>query len=64
MVDWPATYHNYAANFSFADGHAESHKWRDPRTKKTTAYFRPFPVAQIPENPDIRWLQARTSDRF
>ncbi len=25
--DVPATYHNGAASFSFADGHAETHKW-------------------------------------
>jgi prepilin-type N-terminal cleavage/methylation domain-containing protein/prepilin-type processing-associated H-X9-DG protein len=27
-VDVPATYHNGAAGFSFADGHAEIHKWK------------------------------------
>jgi prepilin-type N-terminal cleavage/methylation domain-containing protein/prepilin-type processing-associated H-X9-DG protein len=27
-VDFPAMYHNRAAGFSFADGHAEIHKWR------------------------------------
>ena len=26
--DLPASYHNGAGNFSFADGHAEIHKWR------------------------------------
>lgn len=28
-IDVPATYHNGAAGFSFADGHAEIHKWLD-----------------------------------
>src|SRR5260370_700080 len=28
MVDWPGIYHNFGANFSLADGHAESHKLR------------------------------------
>jgi prepilin-type N-terminal cleavage/methylation domain-containing protein/prepilin-type processing-associated H-X9-DG protein len=28
IVDTPATYHNNACGFSFADGHAEIHKWR------------------------------------
>lgn len=28
-VDVPATYHNGAGGFSFADGHAEIHKWLD-----------------------------------
>ena len=27
LVDYPASYHNRAAGFSFADGHAEIHKW-------------------------------------
>lgn len=28
----PASYHNGAGSFSFADGHSEIHKWLDPRT--------------------------------
>ena len=31
-VDFPASYHNRAAGLSFADGHAEIHRWRDSRT--------------------------------
>jgi prepilin-type processing-associated H-X9-DG protein len=27
-IDQPASYHNGAAGFSFADGHAEVHKWK------------------------------------
>jgi prepilin-type N-terminal cleavage/methylation domain-containing protein/prepilin-type processing-associated H-X9-DG protein len=30
--DLPATYHNRASSFSFADGHSEIHRWMDPRT--------------------------------
>ena len=30
--DLPASYHNRAAGFSFADGHAEIHRWRDSKT--------------------------------
>ncbi len=33
IIDFPASYHNGAAGVSFADGHAEIHKWIDPRTK-------------------------------
>jgi prepilin-type processing-associated H-X9-DG protein len=32
VVDWPASYHNGAAGYSFADGHSEVHRWRDGRT--------------------------------
>ena len=62
MVDFPASYHNRAANFTFADGHAESHRWTDPRT---TPPLRRGVLLQlnIPsvDNPDLRWLQERTS---
>ena len=27
IIDFPANYHNHAAGFSFADGHAEIHRW-------------------------------------
>jgi prepilin-type processing-associated H-X9-DG protein len=27
IIDYPASYHNGAGGFSFADGHAEIHKW-------------------------------------
>jgi prepilin-type N-terminal cleavage/methylation domain-containing protein len=30
IPDAPATYHNMAAGFAFADGHSEIHKWRGP----------------------------------
>ena len=29
----PASYHNGAAGFSFADGHSETHRWIDSSTK-------------------------------
>jgi len=32
IVDYPASYHGNAAGYSFADGHSEIHKFRDPRT--------------------------------
>ena len=31
-TDLPASYHNRAAAFSFADGHAELHRWSDSDT--------------------------------
>ncbi|PYJ57441.1 MAG: hypothetical protein DME24_19135 [Verrucomicrobia bacterium] len=51
----PANYHNGACGFSFADGHAEIRKWRDPDTL----------AKKIPANPkgpnDVPWTQIRTS---
>jgi len=28
-VDYPASYHNGAGGFTFADGHSEIRKWKD-----------------------------------
>jgi prepilin-type processing-associated H-X9-DG protein len=32
-TDLPASYHNGAASFCFADGHAETHRWRFEHTR-------------------------------
>jgi prepilin-type processing-associated H-X9-DG protein len=58
----PASYHNGACGFSFADGHSEIHSWKDTRTKPKTAktLLPPYSVDQ-PNNPDIGWLWSRTS---
>lgn len=51
----PANYHNGACGFSFADGHAEIRKWKDPDTL----------ARKIPPSPkgphDVPWTQLRTS---
>jgi prepilin-type N-terminal cleavage/methylation domain-containing protein/prepilin-type processing-associated H-X9-DG protein len=63
IVDFPASYHNGACGISFADGHSEIHKWLDARTKPPiTDTPLPLGVTQ-PNNPDIEWLQQRTSAR-
>ena len=48
----PRSSHNGAGTLSFADGHAELKKWRDPITLlpvRQQTFFRP--------NPDITWLR-------
>ncbi len=60
MIDWPGTYHHSAAGIAFADGHSEIHRWVDGRTK-VNQRVRSGPHRQSPDNPDIVWLQARTS---
>jgi prepilin-type N-terminal cleavage/methylation domain-containing protein/prepilin-type processing-associated H-X9-DG protein len=51
----PANYHNGAAGFSFADGHSETKKWRDP---DTLAIHPP----STPMGPhDVPWAQLRAS---
>jgi prepilin-type N-terminal cleavage/methylation domain-containing protein/prepilin-type processing-associated H-X9-DG protein len=66
VQSWPANYHNLAGMFTFADGHAEVHKWRDARTYK----YRVSPSFNVdpggtwesnPDNPDFLWMMQRTS---
>jgi prepilin-type N-terminal cleavage/methylation domain-containing protein/prepilin-type processing-associated H-X9-DG protein len=73
IVDLPASYHNGAAGFSFADGHSEIHKWIGvvknaqggkviARDGYTTGRF----GARVGD-PDIAWLSyrgGRLSERF
>ena len=58
MVDWPATYHNMAAGFAFADGHSETHKWKDGRTKVVKGNVN---VVTQAGNQDIYWMSSKTT---
>ncbi|MBI4658873.1 MAG: type II secretion system protein [Verrucomicrobia bacterium] len=61
QVNYPVSYHNGAGSLSFADGHAESRKWRDPRTNpllRRDVYLERRPS---PNNSDVAWLQDRTT---
>lgn len=51
----PGIYHNGACGLSFADGHSETRKWRDPDT--LAANKPPSPKGPT----DLPWLQVRTS---
>jgi len=61
--DLPGSYHNGGANFSFADGHSEPHRWRQPTTRPPS---RPD-VAMLPisvpksEREDLNWVLERMS---
>lgn len=58
LVDYPASYHNGAGCFSFADGRAEIKRWRDPRTKPPLNYSMELGLNNAtPNNPDVFWLQ-------
>jgi len=67
LVGYPGSYHNGAGNISFADGHAELHKWLDSRTKPPLHRGHPIPRTiegnASPGNPDVRWIQERTFQR-
>ncbi len=64
IVDVPASYHNGACGISFADGHAEIHVWRDPRTKAPiTGNFMVSSVKQSPNNQDMVYMSEHASMR-
>lgn len=60
--DVPASYHNRACGFSFADGHAEIHRWLARETvQPVTAGVSVQDVVVGSDKRDIRWLQERSS---
>ncbi len=63
MVDIPASYHNGAGGVAFADGHAEIHKWLDPRTRPSIKKKSNLSLtAASRDNPDVAWLQVRSTN--
>ena len=61
-LDLPASYHNHNAALSFADGHAEFHRWVNPETirlvQPNLAYS---PVTVSSAGNDFGWIQSRAS---
>jgi prepilin-type N-terminal cleavage/methylation domain-containing protein/prepilin-type processing-associated H-X9-DG protein len=71
--DMPGMYHNRAAGFAFADGHALIQRWQDfrttpPLTQPSTAVGAiTGPAANglfVPRDVDVRWLQLHTVRAF
>ncbi len=62
IIDYPASFHAGACGIAFADSHSEIHKWKDSRTKPPVKYDNSLPL-NVPSanNPDVAWLQLRTS---
>jgi prepilin-type N-terminal cleavage/methylation domain-containing protein/prepilin-type processing-associated H-X9-DG protein len=63
--DLPAIYHSGASSFSFADGHSEIHKWRDPRFVglKSGGGLLRAPPPQSGPSPDVYWLISHATAR-
>jgi prepilin-type N-terminal cleavage/methylation domain-containing protein len=65
--DLPASYHHGAGGLSFADGHSEIKKWRDPRTtppvRTGSNWLLAAGIIPSPNNQDITWLQDRATRR-
>jgi prepilin-type N-terminal cleavage/methylation domain-containing protein/prepilin-type processing-associated H-X9-DG protein len=65
-TDWDdvvASYHAGAGGFSFADGHAEIHKWLDANSKLPIAKTDGCPAIGRVSPRDYKWLQERTSSK-
>jgi prepilin-type N-terminal cleavage/methylation domain-containing protein/prepilin-type processing-associated H-X9-DG protein len=63
-VDVPASFHNGACGFGFADGHAEIHKWLDHRSDfpvEDNGYLYTTVPHFEPNNQDLFWIGPRTS---
>ncbi|MDB6112922.1 MAG: hypothetical protein JWR69_4672 [Pedosphaera sp.] len=63
FFNFPAVYHNNGGVVGFADGHAEGHRWRDPRTlaAKSSDYHQHREASA--RNADIVWLQQHATSR-
>jgi len=58
----PATHHRRGGVVSFADGHSEAHRWRDPRTFRSAALgVKIGHNIFSPKNTDLAWIQERTT---
>jgi len=63
LPDCPASYHNGACGFAFADGHSEIHKWLDYRTMPPIKHQTYSPAASQGNNKDIVWLWEHTTSK-
>jgi prepilin-type N-terminal cleavage/methylation domain-containing protein/prepilin-type processing-associated H-X9-DG protein len=64
----PASYHDGACGLSFADGHAEIHKWLSPALRKPVnetdyAFVGPI-ISTAPTGPDYQYMLAHSSYKF
>jgi len=66
IIDFPASYHNGACGFSFADGHSEIHKWLGSRIKPPVHYDGKLAL-NVTANPDsgkdVRWMAQNSTVR-
>jgi prepilin-type N-terminal cleavage/methylation domain-containing protein/prepilin-type processing-associated H-X9-DG protein len=55
-ADLPASYHNRACGFSFADGHSEIHKWLESTTVQRVIFIETHNTRTSAPFRDINWL--------
>jgi prepilin-type N-terminal cleavage/methylation domain-containing protein/prepilin-type processing-associated H-X9-DG protein len=65
--DLPASFHNKATSVTFADGHAEKHKWRAKSTIQPVKYgSSPTPSigSSVEEQADFHWVSDHSSHKL
>jgi prepilin-type N-terminal cleavage/methylation domain-containing protein len=67
-IDFPSNFHDRSCGLSFADGHAEIHRWVADVSRPPNRYCGCLShyaanghFTSAPDSPDIAWLQERTS---
>ncbi len=64
IIDMPASFHNGACGFSFADGHSEIHKWLGSKIKgaRVKNVIMPLPVGGAGDSwRDVTWMAENTT---
>ncbi len=61
FINYPATYHEGKGVVGFADGHAETHQWLDPRTLAANSPDFHRHDDPSPQNMDLDWLRDRAT---
>jgi prepilin-type N-terminal cleavage/methylation domain-containing protein/prepilin-type processing-associated H-X9-DG protein len=67
LINFPAGYHGGSGGVTFADGHAEIHRWKSAQVltaQQTGSQSKKYEFTTVAaDNPDLLWLRARSSYR-
>jgi prepilin-type N-terminal cleavage/methylation domain-containing protein/prepilin-type processing-associated H-X9-DG protein len=63
FTELPSTFHNGAGGISFADGHAEIHKWTDAATLHPVSYTQYYQNISVVNSPDLAYISRNTPDQ-
>ncbi len=66
IIDMPASFHNGACGFSFADGHSEIHKWLGSKIRNAPITYTGTVPLNIPAGDswvDVKWMADNTTVR-
>lgn len=60
-IELPSSRHGRSGNFSFADGHAETHRWQNTSTLVPVRRRRSNEMQLLGSEPDVAWLRAHST---